>query len=190
MKRFNSKTSDLFIQIISVTIGVFLGFIISNWSESRRESRKFDSLKTTLEAELANNKAKIDQVLTYHRMVRDSSRHYMAQADSVPFKPSFFKGVNTITFVNSAYQTGIQTGLFNSMPLEQIQAINEVYTKQRDYEDFANLMISGLISMDFDNSEASMRPIALFLSISMTDIVIKEEQLLKSIQTAEEKLKY
>ena len=35
--------------------------------------------------------------------------------------------------------------------------------------------------MDFDESEKSAQKIATFLSISMTDIVIKEEQLLQSI---------
>ena len=176
-----NKTSDLIIQMISVTVGVFLGFAISNWSESRKESAKYDTLIENLTSEIKTNQAKIEQVIDYHRMVRDSTRYFLNRKEPAPWKPTFFKGVNTLSLVNSAYQTGIQTGLLNSMDLETYQAINEVYTKQRAYEEFANLLLSGLITMDFENNEASIRKIATFLSISMTDVVIKEEQLLESM---------
>ncbi|WP_114904720.1 hypothetical protein [Kordia sp. SMS9] len=179
-----SKTSDLLIQIISVTIGVFLGFAISNWSESRKESQKYNALIQNIASEIQSNQQKINNVLEYHKMVRDSTRYYLNQKENLQGKSTFFKGINTLSFSNSAYQTGIQTGLFNTMELEKIQAINDIYTKQRSYEDFSNIMLSGLISMDFDESDASARKIAMFLTISMSDIVIKEQQLLNSIQKA------
>lgn len=178
-----NKTSDLLIQIFTVTLGVFLGFIVSNWSENRKEVRKYNALLNNISTEIKANQKKIEQVVDYHRMVRDSTRYYLRKNEFNTANPKFFRGVNTLTFVNSAYQTGIQTGLLNRMDLQKIQAINDVYTKQRAYEDFANLLLSGLITMDFEDEKA-VRRIAAFLSISMTDIVIKEEQLLESIDNA------
>ena len=175
-----NKTADLVIQIISVTVGVFLGFMISNWSEGRREADKYNALIKNITAEIQDNQKKIEQVINYHRTVRDSTRFYLKQEDLKQFSPDFFKGVRTLTLVNSAYQTGIQTGLFNNMKLEKIQSINDIYTKQRAYEDFSNLLLSGLITMDFEESEKSTRKLFTFLSISMTDIVYKEEELLQS----------
>ncbi|MAX71009.1 MAG: hypothetical protein CL868_00125 [Cytophagaceae bacterium] len=182
--KMKNKTSDLFIQIISVTIGVFLGYIISNWSANSKESEKLKSLVENIKAEIHDNQTKVSHVIDYHRMVKDSTSYYLNKEDLVNFKPTFFKGVNTITFSNSAYQTGIQTGLFNKMKLKNVQAINDIYTKQRAYKDFANLLMSGLITMDFDENKEAFRKIAIFLSISMTDVIIKEEQLLESYSKA------
>ena len=176
-----SKIGDLIIQVISVMIGVFLGFAITNWSENQKETSKYNALLLNITSEIKANQVKIDQVIGYHKMLKDSTKYYLNTKEFTNFKPSFFKGVNTLSFNNSAYQTGIQTGLLNVMELEKVQAINDVYTKQRAYEEFANVLLSGLITMDFDQSEKSAQKIATFLSISMTDIVIKEEQLLQSI---------
>ena len=177
-----NKTGDLFIQIISVTIGVFLGFAISNWSESKKETQKFNSIIKNLTSEIQSNKTKIEEVIEYHQMLRDSSSFYLNKKELTNFKPNFFKGVNTLSFDNSVYQTAIQTGLFNDLNIQKSQAINNIYTKQRAYEEFSNLLLSGLISMDFEPNEKSSRRIAIYLSISMTDIVYKESQLLENMK--------
>ena len=82
----------------------------------------------------------------------------------------------------SAYETGIQTGLLNKLPLQQIQKITDVYTFQESYNDFGTLLLSGLLTMDFLEDEQSMQKIWRYLSISMTDVVIKEEFLLKEYE--------
>ena len=89
-----------------------------------------------------------------------------------------------MSFSNSAFETGIQTGLINEVGVDKIQALNEIYTRQRAYEEFANLLLSGLITMDTNNTEETYRRIMSYLSVSMTDIVIKEQQLLKSFNNA------
>lgn len=179
-----SKIGDLLIQIISVMIGVFLGFAISNWSEGNRESEKFRSLITNIRAEIMENQKKVENVLDYHKALRDSCKLYIENRNVGQIDQSSFKGINTVMLLNSAYQTGIQTGLFNNMNLEQIQSVNEIYTRQRAYEDYANLMISSLLTMDLGNDKDSIDRIAMFLSVSMTDVVIKELQLLESYRQA------
>jgi len=172
-----NKISDLVIQIISVTIGVFLGFVISDWSENRRESNKQVLLLKNIEAEINSNRRKVEKIIDYHMVVRDSSRHFLKQNDTNQTRVLFFKGINTVTFDNSAYQTGIQTGLLNTMDFDLIQSLNEIYTKQRSYEDFANLLLAGLINMDTGDDGMSPKKLANFLSTSMTDLVIKEKEL-------------
>ncbi len=179
-----NKFGDLFIQIISVMIGVFLGFAVSNWAAQKKTNTQLQYLEQNIISEIKINQQKVTQVIDYHRTLRDSSRFYLQQERIDVFKPNFFRGVNTLTLSNSAFETGIQTGLINDIPLQQIQELNEVYTQQRAYEDFANLLLSGLITMDFEGDEMAMRKILLFLSVSMTDVVIKEEQLLESYKKA------
>ena len=108
-------------------------------------------------------------------MVRDSSLKY-SKLSNILEMPHFFKGVRPQNLTNSAFETGIQTGLINELSFEQIQLTNNTYTLQNDYEQFSTLMLSGLVTMDVDDNE--LKKVFRFLSMSMTDIAIKEQELL------------
>lgn len=179
-----SRIGELAVQIVSVMIGVFLGLIVSNWSENKKERTKAKQLIENIDTEITTNKNRILQVINYHKMLRDSSQFYLERPEITIQKSGFFKGVNTLTLYNSAFDTGVQTGLINELPLDELQAINEVYTVQRSYEDFSNLLLGGMITLDFDESPKSTQRILSFLSVTMTDVVIKEEQLIESYNKA------
>ena len=44
-KKKNTRISELIFQIIPVMIGVFLGFLVSNWTESSKNNSKTTLLK-------------------------------------------------------------------------------------------------------------------------------------------------
>ncbi|AGC78238.1 hypothetical protein LX97_02967 [Nonlabens dokdonensis] len=165
-------------------IGVFLGFLISNWSASNRDEEKTSVVLNSIENEIQSNKSKIENVIDYHRTLRDSTRYYLNQQFVKPVRPTFFRGVNTVILNNSAFETAIQTGLVTNIPVDEIQRLNDIYGKQESYKQFSNMLLSGLITMGFDGNEKAMKRLLMYLSISMTDIVIKEEQLLESYTAA------
>lgn len=95
-------------------------------------------------------------------------------------KASFFKGTRTVILTNSAFDTGIQTGLINGLKFEEIQAINNVYTLQSAYKDFSNLLLSGLINtISFQENDFETRNFYGFLAVTMTDVVIQEQKLMQ-----------
>ena len=115
-------------------------------------------------------------------MVRDSAR-FIQNTDNIEMKktPPFFKGTRTATLVNSAFGTGIQTGLINSLKFEEIQNINDTYTLQSAYKDFNNLILSGLImTIDFKENVNGDRKFYGFLAVTMTDIVVQEQKLIQN----------
>lgn len=171
------RIGELLFQIIPVMIGVYLGLLASNWADDRKMKSETELLRKNLIAEVEANKAKIENVIGYHEILRDSARYYSV-TKFVNREPAFFSGVRTSMLTNNAFETGIQTGLINGLTFEEIQFANRVYTLQSSYDDFSKVILSGLITMDFDENEQAMRKIYRFLSISMTDIVIKESQLL------------
>lgn len=168
--------ADLVLQIIPVMIGVYLGFIVSNWSSERQLIAKTKILKKNIIIEIKENQNSINSILSYHEMLRDSSQYYLSQKKLVI--PSFFKGVNPLTLSNSAFETGVQTGLINELTFDEIQALNKVYTYQKSYDNYWNILLSGLITFDLTENEESSKKFLMYLSISMTDIVIKEQQLI------------
>ncbi|MCR9182520.1 MAG: hypothetical protein NXH73_06310 [Flavobacteriaceae bacterium] len=185
MKR---KLGDIILQIIPVMIGVYLGFVISNWQDNQKRSTQSQILVDNISLEIETNKRIIEGVIEYHKMLRDSSRYY-ANLDIYNKKPTFFQGTRTQQLSSSAYSTGIQTGIINELPLKKIQTLNNLYNFQDYSNEFGKMLMNGLINMDFSDTSEGIKKIASFLSITMTDIVIQEQHLLELYEETNKILK-
>lgn len=178
---------QLFLQIFPVMIGVYLGFLVSDWADDKKRKEESAVLVESLLSEIDINQKQLEGVIEYHSMIRDSCRYY-ANVERVDERPRFFEGTRIQKLSNSAYNTGVQTGVINELSMDKIQAINQLYTYQKDYDDFGNIVMANLINMDFSENKADMQRIARFLALTMTDIVIKERDLITSYQTVSESL--
>ena len=182
------KIFELLFQIIPVMIGVYLGFLVSNWSEGKQRKAESQKLVDNMLVEINQNKTRVKQVLDYHQMLRDSSRAIL-QSNAKLVQPDYFEGTRRIRLANSAYNTGIQTGIINELSIDKIEIINKVYTFQNDYNQYGNMMMASLINQDFSDQEGDLKKIVRFLSVTMTDLVIKENDLLAGYELMEKKLK-
>lgn len=178
----------LIIQIIPVMVGVFLGFLASNWAEKNQRKEQSDVFIKNLLSEIESNEKRLKGVMDYHLMVRDSSRFYTDPQNEIA-QTNYFKGTRILKLTNSAYNTGIQTGAINELSVDDIQAINQLYTFQNDYNEFGNLMMASLINRDFSNDSEDLRKIARFLALTMTDIVIKENDLIADYDRIKSRLR-
>jgi len=174
-KRLNF--GNFLFEIIPVMIGVFLAFLISNWAENMRNKSKTQLLKKNIIAEINLNIESIENILEYHILLRDSSTYYYQQRKSNN-DTKFFKGIRTRILNSSAFETGIQTGLINELSFEQIQSVNSTYAVQLSYNEFSTLLLSGLMTIGIGESENQSNKFLQFLSVSMTDLVIKELELI------------
>jgi len=178
---------EILIQIIPVMIGVYLGFLVTNWSTRKQEKARSEFLVENIIKEIEINEKLLKNVIEYHTMLRDSSRYYSREV--VEFnKPQFFEGTRIIKLSNSAYNTGIQTGIINELPLDKIQSINQLYTYQNDYNEFGNLIMASVLNFDLSDNPNDMKKIARFLSVTMTDIAIKENDLIEGFRKVKLKL--
>ena len=176
------KIGELTFQIIPVMIGVYLGFIVSNWSNNKDQNSRKNMLIENISAEIKENHKNIKASVQYHQKLRDSSRYYLKLNKTEI--PEFFKGLKTLTLTNSAFETGIQTGLLNELPIKKLQTLNRAYTSQGSYNEFGNILLSGLIRMDLLENKESVQKILQYLSISMADVVEKERKLLREYKSA------
>ena len=177
-QKFKKKIIELLFQIIPVMIGVYLGLVVSNWSQNKQQKEKTASLTENIMIEVKTNRDKIANLITYHKKLRDSARHNLGTKNNKI--PSFFRGIRVATLPNSAHETGIQTGLLNEFPVEKLQILNEAYTYQDAYNKFGNILLSSIFSMDFTDEEQSTIKALQYLSIAMSDVVYKEKELLEA----------
>lgn len=176
---------DLILQIIPVMIGVYLGFLVSNWSGNKKSKLQTEQLKESILSELEINAKNIKQVQNYHVMLRDSTRK-ISNGD-ITSNLNFFEGIKMSSLTHSAFTSGMQTGVINNLSLEEIQLLNEYYTFQDDYNQFGKMTLEGLVNKNLGSKDI-IPEIANFLSLTMTDVVIMEENLLKGIEKIKIKL--
>ena len=182
------KIGELFFQIIPVMIGVYLGFLASNWASNSQKKHESKILIENLLSEIDTNETTLKDVIEYHKMLLDSSRYYSRDRNKIE-NTKYFKGTRLLKLSSSAYNTGIQTGVINEMSIDDIQNINQLYTFQDDYNEFGKMMMTSLISKDFSDKEEDKKKIARLLALTMSDIVIKEKQLISWYADVKEKLK-
>lgn len=171
-------------QILPVMLGVYLGFLVSNWQDSLKGEKQRKILLNNLLEEMEHNSKVLKKNVTYHAMLRDSSRHYSKK--NLDKLPRFFKGIQIKNLVESAYLTGNQTGIINELKISQIQVLNQLYTSQKEYNKFIMIVLEGLMNMDFDNDA---RRILQYTAIAMEDIVSKEKQLIQEYKKLKTVLK-
>lgn len=181
------KIGELLFQIIPVMIGVYLGFVASNWSDNNQKKHQSKVLIDNLFSEINTNEKQLKALIDYHTMLRDSSRFYSNPENELR-NLNYFEGTRVFKLASSAYNAGIQTGAINELPIDKIEALNRLYTNQNEYNEFGNLMMATLISKDFSDNEDDIRAIARFLSLTMTDIVIKEDGLIEGYNQIKDKL--
>ena len=133
------------------------------------------------------NQEQLELAFGYHKLLKDSSLYY-AYSGATLVNHYFFNGLGGVLVMNSAYNTGIQTGTISELSLEEIQSINQLYTFQDGYNDYQKLMLSEFISMDFTEEEEDINRILRFLSLTMTDVVNMEENLITLYKEIPKKL--
>lgn len=171
------KITELIIQIVPVMIGVYLGFVVSNWGDlKKRKNQKVVFIKI-IKNEIKHNKEKLENIVDYHKILRDSSMFYLNNF-SINKPPAFFRGIQTSALLESAYDIGNQTGIISEFEMDNILVLNQLYSTQKEYNEYIKIALAGIINSDFNGKEESIRKILQFVAISMTDIVYKEEYLI------------
>lgn len=174
---------DLGLQIFTVMVGVFLGVLASEWKENSKRQTDKEMFKQIIATEIRANRERINRVLDYHNVLRDSSA-YLAQATGEISKPAFFKGTQVFKLPSSAYQTGIQTGTINELSLSDIQTLNNLYNWQESYNELAVILLDGFLSKDYTDQSDDIRKLAMYLAIAMGDVISLENDLLAGYENA------
>ena len=188
MSKFRKRLTEIVLQVIPVMIGVYLGFVVNNWSENARNQSATTKLVTNLLQEIQTNEAWINRVAEYHVMLRDSTNFYTDGEHYLDKYPAFFQGIILEPLQSSAYQTGIQTGLINELSIDLIQDLNQLYTLQQFYNDFSQVALAGMLERDPQEKRESLTAMSRYISLIMGDVIIRERYLLEKYEAIREKL--
>lgn len=175
--------SNVLNQIIPIMIGVYLGFALNNFGENRKTRQQVDTYKEMLRNEIKENLQGIEQVSAYHiKLSQDFSQLLKSEDIKKDFESYNLQGLQPGVVYNSAYRTGIQTGIIQEFDLNLVQTLNRCYTVQDKYNSFNENMISSSQSRKFPETESEIRSLLIIIGMSMNDIKYFEGELKKQYE--------
>ena len=165
--------------MVPVMLGVYLAFALNNFGETRKQKKQTETFKKMLVNEIERNLEEVERVWPYHESLSiDFDTLFNSENFSESFKQYQFRGLRTGLVNNSAYNTGIQTGIIQGLELELIQEINRLYTHQESYDEYNKSVINSFMGRDFPESEDKMIALLRSMDMSLNDILNYEDNLI------------
>ena len=118
MASFSQRLGKFLYDMVPVTVGILLALFINNWNENRKDQAFLDRVQASLEQELSDNAEDLEEMVTRHQGLIDTTRHYLAN-DTVSVFDVF------------AYTSGFQ---IPSVKLTSWQALKSSRVELADYE--------------------------------------------------------
>ncbi len=180
-EKMKQVVTTILIQMLPVMIGVYLGFAMNNFGEHQKLKKQSNTYKEMLKNEITENLASVEYVNTYHiQLTEKFSEILQAEDIKAKFDNMALNGFNGFKpgFVNnSAYNTGIQTGIIQEFDLKLIQSLNRLYTLQGKYNRFNENMINSFLSNKFPETNSEIKSLLISSSMSMADVLVYEKEL-------------
>lgn len=166
-------------QMIPVMLGVYLGFALNNYGEQQKLNKKTESFRQMLISELELNIQGIQRVKPYHEKLKIDFQDLLEEENPMEALQQYnFMGLRPGLVNQSAFDTGIQTGIIQEFSLEEVKLINQVYTIQSDYDTFNKAMLSAFLSKGLPETNRELRNILQIMVMNMNDLHQFESKLL------------
>ena len=187
---YKEQVKDIALQMIPVTLGVFLGIIAGDYNQSRNHIKQQKLFLENISYELKANSKKLEKAYQYHASLGLNIDSLMANIDedelSKPFLseldfsvlPGWY-GINIPTLENSVFESGIISNSLSDLDFKTINQIAMIYNSLKEYKEITKSLANRFINV---NSQTSFREIILMVQILTTDIKEMEKNMALSSQ--------
>ena len=170
-------------EILLIVVGIMLALYLQNRNEMQKTQEAVATTLSFIEAEISSNKNRIKNVQEYHDMIKDTlggmDRKDLPQTEEeADGMFGFWRGMQIPRLQNSAFQTGIQTGISKELDPELLQKLNDLYTLQDSHNDFNTSSSQIFFNNDFSDIN-SLSKILASVQMVMNDLYYYENGLMK-----------
>lgn len=165
-------------QIIPIMIGVYLGFALNNFGESRKLAKQKTVFTKMLFNEVKDNRREVAEKDVYHLKLKQDFIEIRESEDvKAAMKAYRMTGLRPGLVSSSAYDTGIQTGIIQEFDLTLIQLLNRLYNYQNKYNSYNENMVNSLFSNGFPETEKEIKDMLTMTIMSLNDVESFEREL-------------
>lgn len=177
--KFRKTILGILAQILPVMLGVYLAFALNNYGENKSLEKDKSHYLELLKNEISINKKEIEGVIPYHlQLQEDFSEILKSKSIKEWFDNNNFGGIRPGFTNQSAYETGMQTGLIQHFDLKFIQQINSLYNLQDGYQEFNKTVINSFVNRKFPETEKEMESLLISMVMNLNDINSFEKRLI------------
>ncbi len=186
MKKLKKPLYDIFIMVMPVMLGVYLGLLANNWNINKKERQLTEKVLKNLEQEVKSNKEEIRKSISYFKQLRDSTESYLKRGESTnPTQFSFWQGLNPPLLRSSSFESASITGVLTNLDLELLEQLSGTYHLQEDIIDQSRTYVHSVMSK-IGTKEMSNYSYLIILSNYSYDQVSSGQQLLQDLETLDE----
>lgn len=169
---------EIFVLIVPVMLGVYLGLLANNWSKEREEKKQTEKVLNNILQEINYNEVETNESLNYFRQLRDSI-YFSDNRNSLPSNFSFWKGLNPPLLKNASFQSASLSGLLSRFDLDLLEQLSSIYKLQDDLELQSNTYIQSVTNKIGDESFTNNKYLIILENyahdqISTEEIIVKE----------------
>jgi hypothetical protein len=184
---------DLLLPIFITMVGVYLGLLVNDWQESKKDDQLKNQMITAIHQEIRENKDSLTKATTYHQLLHDSLMHWrtarLSQAELLNRGSRLFRGINPAFLKSAAFQSATTTGAAQLLPYRLYHKINAVYTLQQKLDDLNRIFLTELIHTvtagDANSDYRTFRIITVYLADALyaeKNLLSEHNQLLSMIK--------
>jgi hypothetical protein len=151
---------ELLIEVLLVTVGVFLALWANNWHENREHRAQARAALRNFLGEMDANRQATQRNRQYHETLERELDQFLSSSEAATedrFKKEVhFEGVRPVIFEHTAWDLALATQALSYLKPELAFDISKVYTQQNAFQTLENTFLASAFtpaSMSTDNQK-------------------------------------
>ena len=169
--------SDLLVEVVLITVGVFLALWANNWHEDREHRAQAQAALRNFVGEMELNRQATEHTRQYHETLARELHEFLVSkeppTDDRFNKSVHFQGMRPVTFEHTAWDLALATQALSYLKPDLAFDISKVYTQQAAFQKLEDSFLSSAFTPAVLSSE-NLKGLAPTMEIYLIEVNLQE----------------
>jgi hypothetical protein len=168
---------SLLIEVLLITVGVFLALWASNWHEDREHRAQAKAALRNFLEEMQTNRDATQHNRTYHETLAQQLDQFLRSSEPVTeerlYKEVHFEGLRPVIFEHTAWDLALATQALSYLDPKLAFDISKVYTQQGAFQTLENSFLASAFSPTSLSGD-NLKGLATAMRYYLIDVNVQE----------------
>jgi hypothetical protein len=168
---------DLLVEVVLITVGVFLALWANNWHEDREHRAQAQAALRNFVGEMELNRQATEHTRQYHETLARELHEFLVSkeppTDDRFNKSVHFQGMRPVTFEHTAWDLALATQALSYLKPDLAFDISKVYTQQAAFQKLEDSFLSSAFTPAVLSSE-NLKGLAPTMEIYLIEVNLQE----------------
>jgi hypothetical protein len=174
---------NILLEVILLSIGVFLALWANNWHEQREHRALADSALRNFADEMRSNQQAVQKDRQYHETLARELQEFLASNEPATQdryeKSVHFEGVRPVMFEHTAWDLALATQSLSYLKPELAFDISKIYSAQNALQTLENSFLASAYTPATFSSD-NLKALTTAMKFHLIDVNIQEPTILQS----------